>query len=224
MRFWACRLVCCFCWVGLYNIDFVCVVANSGDLVWQLFYGSFGGCMVVGLFLGVAALRYFGLWWLCGLVRLRLQEIPVVWCCWVGGFAMLVVVGLCFLVFELRGCCGWYCLLLLVRCRFCWGLRGIAVLLRVWYFTGTGFCMLRFGLLGWSGFRTGLLVVGLIADSSVWLPLFGWCVNCGFGYGASLDVGCVELLLVFGVLLFGMCLMFLAVGYGLLIVLIFSVL
>lgn len=34
-----------------------------------------------------------------------------------------------------------------------------------------------------------MLVVGLIADSSVWLPLFGWCVNCGFGCGASLDVG-----------------------------------
>lgn len=64
--------------------------------------------------LSVAALWYFVSWWLCGLVRLRLQEVPVVWCCWVAGVVMLVVVGLCFLVFELRGCCGWYCLLLCV--------------------------------------------------------------------------------------------------------------
>lgn len=44
-------------------------------------------------------------------------------------------------------CCVWR--------RFCWCLRGIAVLLRVWCFTGTDFCMLRSGLLGLEWFPDG---------------------------------------------------------------------
>lgn len=46
MRFWVCRLVCCVLLggVGLYSIDFVCVVANSGDFAWE---GGVYGLVVV---------------------------------------------------------------------------------------------------------------------------------------------------------------------------------